>query len=108
MITTELDVSDNVSRLQAVLYRLTKALVFAGHPPTALAELPLSQLRCVRVIGEHEGQKMQELAHHLGVTLPALSQIVDRLVRRDMVERHADSEDRRIVRIFLTESARQA
>src|SRR5688572_18002308 len=107
MINTSIDPADSVARLQSALYRLTKSLVFTGHPPAALAELPLSQLRCVRVIGESEGQKMQELAHHLGVTLPALSQIVDRLVRRDMVERHADSEDRRIVRIFLTDSARQ-
>ena len=106
MIDPRTDSADSVSRLQAVLYRLTKSLVFTGHPPAALAELPLSQLRCVRVIGEREGQKMLELAHQLGVTLPALSQIVDRLVRRDMVERHADAEDRRIVRIFLTDSAR--
>src|SRR5687767_5537384 len=106
MIDPRTESADSVSRLQAVLYRLTKSLVFTGHPPAALAELPLSQLRCVRVIGEHEGQKMLELAHELGVTLPALSQIVDRLVRRDMVERHSDSEDRRIVRVFLTDSAR--
>ena len=87
--------------------RLAKTLIFRDQPPAALAELPLSQLRCVRILEEHEGEKMQELAHHLGVTLPAISQIVDRLAARGMAERRADSDDRRIVRLFLTDSARQ-
>ena len=93
--------------MDAALVGLTKALIFRDRPPAALADLPLSQLRCVRMIGENEGAKMQDLAHQLYVTLPALSQIVDRLVRRDMVERRADEADRRIVRLHLTESARE-
>jgi DNA-binding MarR family transcriptional regulator len=98
---------ENITRLDAALVGLTKALIFRDRPPAALADLPLSQLRCVRMIGENEGAKMQDLAHQLYVTLPALSQIVDRLVRRNMVERRPDEADRRIVRLHLTESARE-
>jgi DNA-binding MarR family transcriptional regulator len=97
--------SDSVLRLERVLHRLNRALVFRHQPPPALAELPLSQLRCAVMIREQEGQKMLDLAHVLGVTLPALSQIVDKLVRRGMVERRADPDDRRIVRLYLTASA---
>jgi len=105
MNISESNSSDTVSRLERVLHRLNRALVFRHQPPPALAELPLSQLRCAVMIREQEGQKMLDLAHHLGVTLPALSQIVDKLVRREMVERRADPDDRRIVRLYLTDSA---
>lgn len=98
---------EDITRIDTALLGLTKALIFRDRPPAALAELPLSQLRCVRVIGENEGAKMHDVAHQLFVTLPALSQIVDRLVRRDMVERHTDESDRRIVRLFLSASARE-
>ena len=49
---------------------------------------------------------MVEVAAHLDTKLPAMSQIVDRLVKRGMVERRSDPSDRRAVRLFLTDSAR--
>ena len=94
------------AELQQALLRVLKSLVFRDGPPAALAELPLSQMRCAYVIAEHEGEKMQDLAHRMQVTLPALSQIVDRLVKRGLVERRADPEDRRISRLHPSESMR--
>lgn len=49
---------------------------------------------------------MLDLAQKMEVKLPAMSQIVDRLVKRGMVERQADPEDRRVVRLGVTEKAR--
>ncbi len=49
---------------------------------------------------------MQELASQLGAKPPAISQIVERLVRRALVERRTDDQDRRINRVHLTPSAR--
>jgi DNA-binding MarR family transcriptional regulator len=95
--------------LQEVLGQVVRRLVFGhydGRSP--LAELPIAQLRCLHVIRCHEGQKMQDLADALVVKLPTLSQIVERLVRRGMVERHPDPTDRRVVRLRLTEAARTA
>lgn len=87
--------------------RVLRALVFRGDAHSPLIELPISQLRCLHIVGEQEGQKMVELAHRMEIKLPALSQIVDRLVKRGMVERHADPQDRRVVRLGLTPQARE-
>jgi len=95
--------------LQDVLGQVVRRLVFGhydGRSP--LADLPVAQLRCLHVIRCHEGQKMQDLADALSVKLPTLSQIVERLVRRGMVERHPDPADRRVVRLQLTDAARTA
>lgn len=95
--------------LQDALAQVTRRLVFGyydGRSP--LADLPVAQLRCLHVIRCHEGQKMQDLADVLLVKMPTLSQIVERLVRRGMVERHPDPADRRVVRLRLTELARTA
>ncbi len=95
--------------LQDVLGQVVRRLVFGhydGRSP--LADLPIAQLRCLHVIRCHEGQKMQDLADALSVKLPTLSQIVERLVRRGMVERHPDPADRRVVRLQLTDAARTA
>jgi len=95
--------------LQEALARVVRLLVF-GHydSQSPLAELPVAQLRCLHVIGRHEGQKMQELADTLAVKLSTLSQIVERLVQRGMVERHPDPSDRRVVRLRLTGVAQNA
>lgn len=100
------DPTDPMRQVQHALHRVLKSLVFRGEPPTPLNELPILQLRCLHVAAEPEGQKMLEIARRLEIKLPAMSQIVDRLVRRGMVERRADPNDRRVVRLVLTEEAR--
>ena len=99
--------TDRVGELHHALFRVLRLLVFRNPPNSPLAELPIAQVRCLHIITRHEGQKMQELADKLDVQLPAMSQIVDRLVKRGMVERHADPSDRRVVRLGLTEAARK-
>jgi DNA-binding MarR family transcriptional regulator len=97
---------DSLTEMQDALRRVLRSLIFFGSPPGALAELPLSQLRCWYCIAEHEGFKMQDLSNVLEIKLPALSQIVERLVKRGLVKRRPDPQDRRVVRLHLTETAR--
>jgi DNA-binding MarR family transcriptional regulator len=88
------------------LFRVARAVMFGSDRDSPLTELPVSQLRCLRVVGYHEGLKMQDLAARMDVKLSALSQVVDRLVKKGMVERRPDAEDRRVVRLHLTDEAR--
>jgi DNA-binding MarR family transcriptional regulator len=97
---------DSENRLPFALYRVLKSLVFRGDPHSPLHDLPISQLRCLHMIAESEGLKMQDVSTRLEIKLPAVSQVVDRLVKRGMVERQTDPADRRVVRLSLTESAR--
>jgi DNA-binding MarR family transcriptional regulator len=96
-----------LAELEHALLRVLKSLVFRGDTGSPLNELPISQLRCLFAVSENEGAKMHELCQRLEVKLPACSQIVDRLVKRDLLERRADPTDRRVVRLALTERSRQ-
>ncbi len=49
---------------------------------------------------------LKEAAELVPVSLPAASRTVDDLVRRGFVERHEDTEDRRIKRMQVTEAGR--
>ncbi len=70
----------------------------------AWAELGLTtaQLRVLFLMRESPGVTAGELACRLSVTPPTISGIVDRLVKLDLVRRADDSQDRRLVRNFLT------
>jgi DNA-binding MarR family transcriptional regulator len=49
-----------------------------------------------------------DLAARLGISAPAVTQLTDRLVRKELIERRASDGDRRSVMIALTERGRQA
>jgi DNA-binding MarR family transcriptional regulator len=53
-----------------------------------------------------EEVSVKELSERLGLSLPATSRTVDGLLRRGLLSRHEDSEDRRIKRVRLTDDGR--
>lgn len=50
---------------------------------------------------------MNELSEAMGITGSTMTRIVDPLVHKKLVQRKPDEEDRRIVRVSLTESGRE-
>lgn len=97
---------ERLDNLKHSLFRVAKVLVFHSDPESPLLELPISQMRCLRLIGWQEGEKMIELAARFGVKLPAMSLMVDKLVRKGYIMRVSDATDRRIVRLYLTDTAK--
>lgn len=73
-------------------------------------ELTMSQLKLLFVLrflprdGDPHTHRMGELARALGVTLPTVSVLVDRLVERELARREDDPDDRRSVLCQLTEA----
>lgn len=51
--------------------------------------------------------RLTDLAHRLGVSAPAASRAVEALVELGFVDRHADPDDRRAVRVAATEAGRR-
>ncbi|WP_422035821.1 MarR family winged helix-turn-helix transcriptional regulator [Reyranella sp.] len=54
------------------------------------------------------GASQTELADMLEIDRASAGRMIDRMQKNGWVERHADSEDRRINRLFLTADARRA
>lgn len=55
----------------------------------------------------HDAMPMSRLAEELDVALPNATGIVKRMAERGLVERTHDEEDRRVVRVGLTDGGRQ-
>ncbi len=92
-------------RVEAVVNRLADAmarLLIDGHQQH-LAELDLTflQAQTLRIL-RRGASTTGGLATELRVTAPAITQLVDRLARKELVERRAIDGDRRAVVIALS------
>jgi len=68
------------------------------------ASLSVPQFRGLRFVRRHPGTSLSPVAEHLGTTMPAASQLVDRLVRAGLVTREQHPDERRRVELRLTEA----
>ncbi|KGE20307.1 MarR family winged helix-turn-helix transcriptional regulator [Paenibacillus wynnii] len=70
-----------------------------------------SEMTLMLSIGRHmkfkkEGPKVSEISRYLGLTPPTVTQLINSLEAKSMVERQADPTDRRVVRVLLTEQGK--
>ena len=71
-------------------------------------DLSIAELHTLDAIGPYEERAMGETAGRLGITTGTLTVAVDRLVRKGYVERHRDTKDRRVVRVYLSRKGKLA
>jgi len=65
-----------------------------------------SQLVALRYLSLNESSLMSDVAEGLGISFPAATKTVDRLVRKGLATRTQDPRDRRVVRIRLTDEGK--
>lgn len=70
-------------------------------------DVTLTQYRSLVVLASRGPQGMASLAETLGVTPPTASRLCERLVRKGLVRRRTDRNDRRQVKVALTEAGRR-
>ena len=64
--------------------------------------LSVPQFRSLGFVHRHPGSSLSDVAEHIGLTLPAMSRLVDGLVKRKLMWRRGDSADRRRLTLGLT------
>ncbi len=74
----------------------------------AKMELTLGQFQLLSILAPETPSTMGRLSEAAGISLPAATEAVDRLVRAGMVKRRPDPADRRVVRVALTPRGRNA
>jgi len=67
--------------------------------------LTLPQWVILSALWREDGMQVAELGRWNGTNLPAVSRLLDRMEASGLVVRRADPEDRRAVRVFLTDRA---
>jgi len=71
-------------------------------------DLSVAEMHTLEGIGLYGSWTMSETAATLGITTGTLTVAIDRLVRKNYVDRNRDPADRRVVRIELTHKGKLA
>lgn len=79
----------------------TSVVEFAAEEP-----LSASKVQVIRALGYRSAQTSTWIAHFLGVSKPAVSQIIDAMERSELVQRKTAAKDRREVLISLSRRGR--
>ena len=66
------------------------------------SDLRISQIRAISAFRDTNSLSMKELANNIGVNLPTMTMMIDRLIQDGMAERDRDESDRRKVIVRLT------
>jgi DNA-binding MarR family transcriptional regulator len=74
---------------------------------TVDSRLSASKIQILRLLGQRGAQTSTQVARFLGVSKPAVSQIIDTMVASRLVVRRPATDDRREVRLELTKKGRQ-
>lgn len=91
--------------VQDVLKRFQCVNAAAANGPHA--ELNMQELRVVEFLGNEGPLMMRELAERLAVAVNTTTSIVDGVEKKSLVLRQRSDEDRRVVRVGLTDQGRQ-
>ncbi|MFQ6130457.1 MAG: MarR family winged helix-turn-helix transcriptional regulator [Armatimonadota bacterium] len=82
--------------------------LFAGRGESAPhLDITVGELRCLATIGHLGKPSMTDLSDRLYLQPSTVTGLVDALVDRGLVDRYADPEDRRVVRVGLTPEGRR-
>jgi DNA-binding MarR family transcriptional regulator len=93
---------DSATRVLNALRRLVSALRSSDATASREWGMSVAQLFALRTIGRHPGLFMSELAERTLTTQSTVSEVVSRLVARDLVRRAQDASDHRRIRLYLT------
>ena len=68
-------------------------------------DLPPTTVMIIRMIYEHPGMTVSELARRCGTVKSHVSKVVDDLSREGMLEKRSDPDDQRLQRVYATAAA---
>ena len=70
-------------------------------------DLTVPQFRALSFVNRNAGSSLLEVANHLGLTPPSTSRLVDGLIYRNMMTREDHPDDRRRVKLIVTNIGKQ-
>ncbi len=101
------DRADNLLKAMLVFSRTAGHVLEDRTVEAAKTKLSRSRVQILRLLGQRGHQTSTRLARFLGVSKPAVTQIIDTMVKDKMVVRKRMTEDRRTVELRLTPRGRE-
>ena len=98
---------DQMAKAMLVIAR-TVDYVLESRAVGVATDKPLStsKVQVLRLLAQRAGQTSSQVARYLGVSKPAVSQIIDAMVRSKLVTRKTSKNDRREVNLGLTDKGK--
>jgi DNA-binding MarR family transcriptional regulator len=93
-------------RLAEVLVPISRLMRRHMQSKTFRPALSHMELHALGVVWEQDGPLLRDLSHALSLTPSATSTLANSLVKRDLLVRKPDPEDRRALRLSLTRKGR--
>ena len=103
--TSRDEFADSTQRALAALVQLLASMEALDLRRFGDLGLTLSQLRVLHLLRDHP-TSCGHLAEHLGITASTATALIDRLVRRGLLERRPRPGDRRVTDLALSDAAR--
>jgi DNA-binding MarR family transcriptional regulator len=87
---------------------IMKGMSFKVVQELAELKITLAQFQALSLLAEKKGCIMSELARGMSQSFSATTGIVDRLIRDGLARRERDNQDRRVVRVFISDKGQYA
>ena len=108
MATLPLETIDGFVKAALVLARSAEYVLVTRAVAEAVKEpLSSSKVQIMRLLSQRGAQTSTQIARYLGVTKPAVSQIIDAMVTRKLVSRKPGKRDRREIGLTLSEQGKR-
>jgi DNA-binding MarR family transcriptional regulator len=99
------EIEQHIVELRNLFVQLFKKMVKSSSATLGIPFNP-SQMRALAAFHDDREYRMGELSKNAQVTMPFMTEMVDRLVQEGMLERVRDTDDRRVVKVKLSEQGR--
>ena len=98
---------DQDNKLVPQILRLSRAIKLSIPPEWLMTEMTVAQLRVLLLLHTEGETRMSTIAGTLGIAVSTATGIIDNLVKKELVTRSADSEDRRVVICTLSRQGQE-
>lgn len=98
-----LEVANNIIDTMPLINRT----IFNPSGMTKECLVPPSHIQVIVYLSKRESSSVSEIASVLGISRPNMTPLIDKLIAENFVERNIDPSDRRVIRVKLTDSAKE-
>ena len=90
-----------------ISHEILRKLIYGFEPSQEEMRLHPTQLRTLFILFDKGEMTMTELHHIVGLEKGSLTSVIDQLIKKNLVERSGDPNDRRKVNIKLSNNGRE-
>jgi len=96
----------NEANIASLLVSLTRSLYRTMR--SASPNCSFLEMKTLTIVHEQKSPSMKDIADELGISSPATTAVIDKLIENNEVTRLEDKDDRRIIRISLTTQGKKS